>query len=151
MRMIGRRPSFSYEWSSDDESLSASDENQEAKITPLVLGAPVMLVNCGGTSSNRLMMGGVGEDRSSHTELPLVDMELPSVPKRQKTVRFCCSLSRRHAKKCLLLFIVMLFFVSGLLIGGFLLHIHASSSSTPSNIFVGAFYYPWHSGTAECD
>jgi glycoprotein endo-alpha-1,2-mannosidase len=130
------RPSFSYD--SDEEDYR--DVNQEAK------------------TANRLTMDRSRYAWSSHTQLSSCeDGETPSNPKRQPSVAYSGYLSRRHAKKFLAVFLLVLSFVSGLLIGEFISNNSNNSDLEPSSwergnpnwwpdsdITVGAYYYPWH-------
>jgi glycoprotein endo-alpha-1,2-mannosidase len=127
------RPSFSY----DSDKEDYRDVNQGAK------------------RANRPTMDRLRGESSSFTQLSSCDYrETPSNPKRQASVPYSGHSSRRHAKIFLAVFLLVLSFVSGLFIGGF---ISFDSDWEPSswergnpdwwpesNITVGAYYYPWH-------
>jgi hypothetical protein len=141
--------------SSDDESLTGFDEDiDEKRFEVRSRDLPVLTVDDKSTLSNRQLQKRLSEDRSSDTRATW-EMEVESYPKREKTVRFCCYLSRTHAIFGLVVFIIMLTIVAGPLIGGFLWYAsqESNASSPPSrtwlpptsNITVGAYYYPWHS------
>lgn len=155
MAMERRRPSFSYDWSSDEESfVVASDagNQKEAEISSSVLNNPEQII------PTRHVMAGAFEDGSLPCSNKITPGETLSVPGIQKgaPIRYdykhCPQFLRNHIRLFLVIFLTFIF---GLLVGTFFLgtglsnsrsKTHNDESGRSSKISVGVFYYPWHSG-----